>query len=87
MTIKGTARYLNDDLEQFMYEEIEKECKNVAVGFDITYDLDYQFGYPVLYNHPEQTQAVTDILSTSQDYFKHLVEILPFQVQKTLLII
>ncbi|RIO60719.1 M20/M25/M40 family metallo-hydrolase, partial [Mammaliicoccus sciuri] len=42
----------------------------------ITYDLDYQFGYPFLYNHPDQTQAVTDILSTSQgDYFKHLVEI------------
>ncbi|MBM2659270.1 amidohydrolase [Staphylococcus pseudoxylosus] len=76
VTIKGTARYLNDDLEQFMYEEIEKVAKSVAVGFDITYDLDYQFGYPVLYNHPDQTQAVTDILSTSQgDYFKHLVEI------------
>ena len=44
VTIKGTARYLNDDLEQFMYEEIEKVAQSVAVGFDITYDLDYQFG-------------------------------------------
>lgn len=43
VTIKGTARYLNDDLEQFMYEEIEKVAQSVAVGFDITYDLDYQF--------------------------------------------
>lgn len=76
VTIKGTARYLNDDLEQFMYEEIEKVAKSVAVGFDITYDLDYQFGYPVLYNHPEQTEQVVDILTASKgDYFEHLVEI------------
>ncbi|MGQ3339156.1 amidohydrolase, partial [Staphylococcus aureus] len=34
VTIKGTARYLNDDLEQFMYEEIEKVAQSVAVGFD-----------------------------------------------------
>ncbi|MDN5809197.1 MAG: amidohydrolase [Staphylococcus equorum] len=76
VTIKGTARYLNDDLEQFMYEEIEKVAKSVAVGFDITYDLDYQFGYPILYNHPEQTEQVVDILTASKnDYFEHLVEI------------
>ncbi|OEK67917.1 amidohydrolase [Staphylococcus equorum] len=76
VTIKGTARYLNGDLEQFMYEEIEKVAKSVAVGFDITYDLDYQFGYPVLYNHPEQTEQVVDILTASKgDYFEHLVEI------------
>ncbi|MDG0842150.1 amidohydrolase [Staphylococcus equorum] len=76
VTIKGTARYLNDDLEQFMYEEIEKVAKSVAVGFDITYDLDYQFGYPVLYNHPAQTEQVVDILTASKgDYFEHLVEI------------
>ncbi|MBN6203537.1 amidohydrolase [Staphylococcus saprophyticus] len=76
VTIKGTARYLNDDLEQFMYEEIEKVAQSVAVGFDITYDLDYQFGYPVLYNHPTQTNHVVDILSSSKgDYFEQLVEI------------
>ncbi|KRG11303.1 amidohydrolase [Staphylococcus sp. NAM3COL9] len=76
VTIKGTARYLNDDLQQFMYEEIEKVAKSVAVGFDITYDLDYQFGYPVLYNHPEQTEQVVDILKASKgDYFEQLVEI------------
>ncbi|MDG0819641.1 amidohydrolase [Staphylococcus equorum] len=76
VTIKGTARYLNDDLEQFMYEEIEKVAKSVAVGFDVTYDLDYQFGYPVLYNHPAQTEQVVDILTASKgDYFEHLVEI------------
>jgi len=74
--IKGTARYLNDELEQFMYEEIEKIAKSVAVGFDITYDLDYQFGYPVLYNHPKQTDNVASILRESKgDYFKHLIEI------------
>lgn len=76
VTIKGTARYQNDDLEQFMYEEIEKVAQSVAVGFDITYDLDYQFGYPVLYNHPTQTNHVVDILSASKgDYFEQLVEI------------
>lgn len=76
VTIKGTARYLNDELEQFMYEEIDKVAQSVAVGFDVTYDLDYQFGYPVLYNHPEQTDKVAEILSNSKgDYFQQLVEI------------
>lgn len=78
VTIKGTARYLNDELEQFMYEEIDKVAQSVAVGFDVTYDLDYQFGYPVLYNHPEHTQSVADILEKSKgDYYEHLVEIPP----------
>lgn len=76
VTIKGTARYLKDDLEQFMYEEIEKVAQSVAVGFDVTYDLDYRFGYPVLYNHPTQTNHVADILSESKgDYFEQLIEI------------
>ena len=59
-----------------MYEEIEKVAQSVAIGFDITYDLDYQFGYPVLYNHPTQFNHVVDILSASKgDYFEQLVEI------------
>ncbi len=76
VTIKGTARYLNHELEEKMYQEIKKIADSVAVGFDIEYDLDYQFGYPVLYNHPEQTDKVAEILSNSKgDYFQQLVEI------------
>ncbi len=76
VTIKGTARYLNDDLEQFMYQEIEKIAQSVALGFDVTYDLDYQFGYPVLYNHPTQTDNAAKVLTQSKgDYFQHLIEI------------
>ncbi|MFT2140024.1 amidohydrolase [Staphylococcus sp. GDY8P145P] len=76
VTIKGTARYLNPELEETMYQEIKKIADSVAVGFDIEYDLDYQFGYPVLYNHPEQTDKVSEILSNSKgDYFQQLVEI------------
>jgi len=76
VTIKGTARYLNPELEETMYQEIKKIADSVAVGFDIEYDLDYQFGYPVLYNHPEQTDKVAEILSNSNgDYFQQLVEI------------
>ena len=76
VTIKGTARYLNDDLEQFIYQEIDKIAQSVALGFDITYDLDYQFGYPVLYNHPTQTDNAANVLAQSKgDYFQHLIEI------------
>ncbi|MCJ1748636.1 amidohydrolase [Mammaliicoccus sciuri] len=76
VTIKGTARYLNPELEETIYQEIKKIADSVAVGFDIEYDLDYQFGYPVLYNHPEQTDKVAEILSNSKgDYFQQLVEI------------
>ncbi|MBL0847404.1 amidohydrolase [Mammaliicoccus fleurettii] len=76
VTIKGTARYLNPELEETMYQEIKKIADSIAVGFDIEYDLDYQYGYPVLYNHIEQTEKVAEILSESKgDYFQQLVEI------------
>ena len=78
VTIKGTARYLNDEIGQKMYEEIEKVVKSMAVGFDIDYDLDYMFGYPVLYNHPKETDQVAEILSESQgSYFQQLMEMPP----------
>lgn len=76
VTIKGTARYLNPELEETMYQEIKKIADSIAVGFDIEYDLNYQYGYPVLYNHIEQTEKVAEILSESKgDYFQQLVEI------------
>ncbi|RIL51288.1 amidohydrolase [Mammaliicoccus fleurettii] len=76
VTIKGTARYLNPELEETMYQEIKKIADSIAVGFDIEYDLDYQYGYTVLYNHIEQTEKVAEILSESKgDYFQQLVEI------------
>ncbi|WP_323703102.1 amidohydrolase [Mammaliicoccus sp. Dog046] len=76
VTIKGTARYLNPELEETMYLEIKKLADSIAVGFDIEYDLDYNYGYPVLYNHPEQADKVAEILSQSKgDYFDQLVEI------------
>lgn len=78
VTIKGTARYLDAELEQFMYQEIDKIAQSVALGFDVTYDLDYTFGYPVLYNHPTETDNVARVLSESKgDYFQHLMEIPP----------
>nr|WP_263314059.1 amidohydrolase [Mammaliicoccus sp. Marseille-Q6498] len=76
VTIKGTARYLNPELEETMYQEIKKIADSVAIGFDVECDLDYNYGYPVLYNHPEQTEKVAEILSESKgDYFEQLVEI------------
>lgn len=78
VTIKGTARYLDAELEQFMYQGIDKIAQSVALGFDVTYDLDYTFGYPVLYNHPTETDNVARVLSESKgDYFQHLMDIPP----------
>lgn len=76
VTIKGTARYLNPDYEEKMYEEIKKISDSIALGFDVECNLDYHYGYPVLYNHEEQTDKMVDILEKSKgDYFNHLIEI------------
>ncbi|GGI39345.1 M20 metallopeptidase family protein [Mammaliicoccus stepanovicii] len=76
VTIKGTARYLNPDLEEKMYHEIKKISDSIALGFDVECDLEYNYGYPVLYNHPKETERVANILNNSVgDYFQQLVEI------------
>ena len=65
VTLRGTARYLNEASKEPVYEEIKNQIEGLEKTFGVKVDLDYKFDYPVLYNYPEQTQAVRDILTES----------------------
>lgn len=75
VTLKGTVRYLNADTKEPAYEALKQQVAGLEQTFGVTIDLDYRFDYPVLYNYPEQTQAVRSILKQSEgSYFDQVVE-------------
>ena len=75
VVLKGTTRYLDEPSKDIAYAAIKNQVEGLEKAFGITVDLDYHFNYPVLYNHVEQTRAVSDILKQSEgSYFDEVVE-------------
>lgn len=75
VTLRGTVRYLNEASKIPAYEAIKSHIEGLEKSFGVKVNLDYKFDYPVLYNHPEQTNAVHDILKQSEGtYFDEVVE-------------
>ncbi|GGB02505.1 amidohydrolase [Macrococcus hajekii] len=75
VTLRGTARYLNEDSRVPVYNEIKKLVDGVVAGYGVEVDLDYKYDYPVLYNYPEQTQAIREILTKQEGtYFDTVTE-------------
>ncbi|MCG3398796.1 amidohydrolase [Staphylococcus massiliensis] len=78
VTIKGTIRYLKDELGQSMYEQLQQIVKGIEDSYGVEAKLDFQFGYPVLYNHPDETESVVQTLKQSQgNYIKQVFEVPP----------
>lgn len=75
VVLKGTTRYLDEPSKDIAYAAIKNQVEGLEKAFGVTVDLDYHFNYPVLYNHVEQTRAVSDILKQSEgSYFDEVVE-------------
>ncbi|MCQ0970568.1 M20 family metallopeptidase [Paracoccus sp. TK19116] len=53
--IKGTARSLDPGVQDQLEEGIERVAKNVAAAFGAKADVNYERGYPVTVNHPDET--------------------------------
>ncbi|MGP4041969.1 M20 metallopeptidase family protein [Gracilibacillus sp. D59] len=56
--IDGTVRTFNPDVQHFIKGEIEKVLKGTCIGYDVSYDFDYTYGYRPVVNHAEHAEKV-----------------------------
>ncbi|MGE7020890.1 M20 metallopeptidase family protein [Solibacillus cecembensis] len=63
--IEGTVRTYKEEIRQLIREKIEKIATGITSAFDATYELDYLFGYPALYNSELETDRVEQILKNT----------------------
>ena len=63
--LKGTVRTLKNELRDLAELRFRGIVAGVAQTFGVGYTIDYERGYPVTFNHAEQTQFVTDLVTTS----------------------
>ncbi|WP_134678925.1 M20 aminoacylase family protein [Paracoccus ravus] len=59
--LKGTARSLDPDVRDQLEEGIARVAENIAAAFGAKADVQYERGYPVTMNHPEQTGFAAEV--------------------------
>ena len=73
VTLRGTVRYMEEENKVPIHDEMVKILNGLETAFGVKCDLDYIYDYPVLYNDPEKTEKVEEILSGSRGgYIKNL---------------
>ena len=69
--ITGTVRTTDPDLREKMPIEIERIIKGIASSQGADYELEYNFGYPVLINNTALVEKITAKLRTN-NYFDNI---------------
>lgn len=59
--IKGTVRTLSKDMRALAQTRIHAICQGIATTFGGTVDINYMLGYPVMVNHPDQTDFAAEV--------------------------
>ncbi len=59
--LKGTVRTLDKDVRQLAGERVIKIAEATADAFGAVAKVNYMKGYPVMVNHPEQTEFAADV--------------------------
>nr|WP_281352272.1 M20 family metallopeptidase [Cytobacillus depressus] len=62
-TLEGTVRTYDEDTRKLVEKQIHNIVDGVTTAFGATYTIDYENGYPAVYNHPEETKTVKSLLS------------------------
>jgi hippurate hydrolase len=60
-TLLGTVRTLKPEVQDLVEARISEVAKGVAAAFGATANVDYVRGYPVTYNHPDQTEFMAKV--------------------------
>jgi hippurate hydrolase len=60
-TLLGTVRTLKSEVQDLVEARISEVTKGVAAAFGATATVDYVRGYPVTFNHPEQTEFMAKV--------------------------
>ncbi|MTH76415.1 M20 aminoacylase family protein [Paracoccus aestuariivivens] len=59
--LKGTARSLDPAVRDQLEEGVTRVAENVAAAFGAKAEVDYQRGYPVTMNHPDEAGYAADV--------------------------
>lgn len=65
--IEGDTRYMTERVAKKIEEEMHRIVRGIAEEFNVTCDFDFIPDYPPLYNHPDVTADVVNILASSND--------------------
>ncbi|NNM75255.1 M20 aminoacylase family protein [Enterovirga aerilata] len=63
-TLLGTVRTLKPEVQDLVEARISEIAGSVAAAFGATAAVDYARGYPVTFNHPEQTEFMAKVAET-----------------------
>lgn len=66
-TMEGTIRYLNNDVKQTIKNELHRIVHGICLANDVTFDIEYEDGYPPLVNHKEATSVIFDVADSIDD--------------------
>ncbi|WP_323120381.1 M20 aminoacylase family protein [Burkholderia alba] len=61
VVMKLSVRALDADVRALLAKRIAELAQGQAASFGVTAEVDYDYGYPVLVNHPEPTAFATDV--------------------------
>lgn len=58
--LKGTVRSFDPAVRQQLYTEIERTLQATCAMYGATFELDWEWGYPAVVNHPEVAAALQE---------------------------
>ncbi|OIU69694.1 amidohydrolase [Rossellomorea aquimaris] len=61
--IIGTVRTFDEEVQQFIIEEMENYLKSICSGYGAEYDFHYAKGYPAVVNHKKETGLLASCAS------------------------
>jgi len=71
--LTGTVRTFDPEVRSFIEEEFKHIVKSICESFHADCKIQYQYGYPAVYNHEEETEIFTNVIKSGLDE-KMLVE-------------
>lgn len=74
--IEGDVRAMTDETRALIETEIRRISKGIEEEFNVTCELTYTPDYPPLYNNPELTEMVAEVLKNAND--KDITEVKEF---------
>ena len=64
---KGTTRYIDESFRDIFPEKIRRVLDGVCNSYNGSYELNYQYGYPLLKNDPDMADLVKKCALTAQN--------------------
>ena len=65
VVLEGDVRSMSEETRTLIEKEIRAKLDGISAMFDVTYELDYENDYPVLFNDPEMTAFAASALQAT----------------------